>query len=60
MNVNAGVRFNPRATTMPPVPIHPGIVMKPRIAMPAVIDTGADVGIRDTADQPKLQAEQDK
>ena len=58
MNVNAGVRFNPRATTMPPVPIHPGIVMKPRIAMPAVINAGANIGICDTTDQAELQTEQ--
>jgi hypothetical protein len=60
MNVNAGVGCNSLAPPLPPVPIHPRIVTKPRIAMPAVIDAGTDVGIRDTADQYKLQAEQDK
>jgi hypothetical protein len=42
------------------MPIHPWIITKPRIAMPAVIDASADVGIRDTTDQPKLKAEQNK
>jgi hypothetical protein len=59
MNVDSNAGVNPLAT-MPPVPIHPGIITKPRIAMSAVIDARADVGIRDTADQPKLQAEQDE
>jgi hypothetical protein len=60
VNVNADIGLNPLAATVPPVPVHPRIITKPRIAMSAVINARANVGICDTTDQPELQAEQDE
>jgi hypothetical protein len=59
MNVDSAAALALRST-IPPVPIHPWIITKPRIAMPAVINPGADVRIRDATDQPELKAEQDE
>src|SRR2546423_2071048 len=45
---------------VPAVAVHPAFIPEPGIAMRAVIDTGADVALRNAAAQSKLQGRDDE